>query len=83
MVFIKWVILSIKGGVVHLLQRHDGIAWVKVSTKSGDYGWSTSIAEVWRSSFNVGSDLPTGIYTAKLAALRHLQYRLKKSKKRV
>ena len=55
---------------VHITQKIDGLTWGKKSRKNGDFGWLSSIPAWARDSFTEGEDLPDGIYTTKLAALK-------------
>lgn len=50
------------------VQKVDGLTWVKLSKKTGDYGWAPNIAEIQRSSCHVGHELPSGLATTKAKA---------------
>jgi hypothetical protein len=65
---------KIRTRYVYLIQRLDGVTWKKKSSKHGDYGWDHSVQDWMRSRFPVGDDLPVGMYTTKLAALRHAKF---------
>ena len=54
--------------VVNLAMKTHG-TWGKLSTKTGDFGWLPNIWRGFRRQFQVGTDLPIGIYTTKRAAL--------------
>ncbi|MDH4602376.1 MULTISPECIES: hypothetical protein [Pseudomonas syringae group] len=54
--------------VVNLTMKTSG-TWGKLSSKTGDVGWLPNIWSGFRRQFQVGSDLPIGIYTTKRAAL--------------
>lgn len=54
---------------VNLTQKLEGVTWGKRSSKSGDYGWLNSIPTWCTHQFEVGQDLPLGIYTTVRAAL--------------
>lgn len=54
--------------VVNLAMKTVG-TWGKLSTKTGHVGWLPNIWSGFRRQFQVGTDLPLGIYTTKRAAL--------------
>lgn len=54
--------------VVNLAMKTHG-TWGKLSTKKGDVGWLPNIWRGFRLQFQVGTDLPIGVYTTKRAAL--------------
>lgn len=56
--------------VVNLAMKTFG-TWGKLSTKTGDVGWLPNIWSGFRRQFQVGADLPTGLYTTKRAALAY------------
>ena len=56
---------------VNITEKVKDITWGKRSKKNGDYGWLSSISQQHRQNFKVGERLPYGIYTTKLAALKH------------
>jgi|TARA_B110000211_G_scaffold233398_1_gene299521 hypothetical protein len=56
---------------VNVTERIQGITWGKRSSKHGDIGWLKSISQEFRDQFKVGEDLPPGLYTTKLAALKY------------
>jgi len=56
--------------VVNLAMKTHG-TWGKRSTKTGDVGWLPNIWSGFRRQFQVGTDLPIGIYTTKRAALAY------------
>lgn len=56
--------------VVNLAMKTFG-TWGKLSTKAGDFGWLPNIWGGYRRQFQVGTDLPAGIYTTKRAALAY------------
>lgn len=56
---------------VNLTERKKDITWGKRSRKIGDVGWLKSIPQLYRAQFKVGDDLPYGMYTTKLAALKY------------
>lgn len=56
--------------VVNLALKTQG-TWGKLSSKTGDYGWLPNIDSAFRRQFQVGADLPFGIYTTKRAALAY------------
>lgn len=53
------------------LARKTFSSWGKLSTKSGDFGWLPNTPSHCREQFRVGSDLPSGLYTTKRAALAY------------
>jgi hypothetical protein len=59
---------------VYLVWRCAGMTWGKLSSKHGHYGWTNAIQDWMRKRFPVGDDLPTGLYTTKLAALRYAKH---------
>lgn len=56
---------------VNLAVRLERITWGKRSVRTGDVGWLKSIPKEFRSQFKVGDDLPVGMYTTQLAALKY------------
>lgn len=54
---------------VNLTKKVDFLTWGKRSSKSGDYGWLSSIPAECQAQFAVGGDLPRRIYTTKRAAV--------------
>lgn len=56
---------------VNLTAKIANLTWGKRSTKNGDYGWLKSISPYYRKQFQVGRDLPYGIYTTIRAACLH------------
>jgi hypothetical protein len=57
--------------MVNLVEKSD-ITWGKLSSKKGDYGWRKYIPERNRKQIPIGADLPRGIYSTKMAALKYL-----------
>ncbi len=55
---------------VNLAQKIDGVTWGKRSRKNGDFGWLPSIPSWCLKQFREGGELPFGIYTTRLAALK-------------
>lgn len=56
---------------VNVTQRVKSVTWGKRSNKIGDFGWLKSIPQEFREQFAVGENLPYGMYTTKLSALKH------------
>lgn len=56
--------------VVNLAMKTFG-TWGKLSTKAGHVGWLPNIWHGFKRQFQVGTDLPSGIYTTKRAALAY------------
>ncbi|WP_338854207.1 hypothetical protein WE348_23215 (plasmid) [Alteromonas macleodii] len=56
---------------VNITQKIKGVTWGKRSRKNGDYGFLKSIPEYFRKQFRVGNDLPSGIFTTQLSALKY------------
>jgi hypothetical protein len=56
---------------VNVTERIKGITWGKRSSKHGDVGWLKSIPQDCRDQFKVGAELPLGLYTTRLAALKY------------
>lgn len=55
---------------VNLTEKIDLVTWGRLSKKKGDYGWLKSIPAEHRRQFRSGDNLPRGLYTTPLAALR-------------
>lgn len=55
---------------VNVTQKVKGVTWGKRSRKNGDFGFLKSIPENYRKQFKVGNDLPVGIFTTQLTALK-------------
>jgi|GEM_PF-930760 len=55
---------------VNVTRKIKYVTWGKRSRKNGDFGFFKSIPELYRIQFSVGSDLPLGIFTTQLAALK-------------
>jgi hypothetical protein len=51
---------------VNLTQKLNDLTWVK---RAGKQGWATSIPDFMREQFEVGQELPCGMYTTQRAAL--------------
>lgn len=68
---------------IYVTRKVKDITWGKKSRKNGDFGWLGSISEYYRKSFRVGSDLPTGLYTTKLSALKYAVHEKLESIKRL
>jgi hypothetical protein len=56
---------------VNITQKIKGITWGKLSKKHFDFGFLKSIPKRYKQQFAVGSNLPNGFYTTKLAALKY------------
>lgn len=56
---------------VNITQKKKGVTWGKLSKKHFDFGFLKSIPQQYKQQFAVGSDLPKGFYTTKLAALKY------------
>ncbi|EGQ8101756.1 hypothetical protein [Vibrio parahaemolyticus] len=56
---------------VNMTQKKKGVTWGKLSKKHFDFGFLKSIPQAYKQQFAVGSDLPKGFYTTKLAALKY------------
>lgn len=74
----EWIVRSIQKRrnstsdqrYVNLAQKLDGITWGKRSRKNGDFGWLPSIPSWCLKQFREGGELPFGVYTTRLAALK-------------
>lgn len=55
---------------VNITRKVNGLTWGKRSRKNGDFGFLKSIPRYCREQFKVGENLPLGIFTTKLAALK-------------
>ncbi|WJT11040.1 hypothetical protein [Vibrio harveyi] len=56
---------------VNITQKKKGVTWGKLSKKHFDFGFLKSIPQKYKQQFAVSSDLPKGLYTTKLAALKY------------
>jgi len=54
---------------VNLVAKIDYLTWGKRSSKNGNYGWLKSISPLFRKQFEVGENLPVGIYTTVRASV--------------
>ena len=48
-----------------LALKVDGKTWVKLSTRTGDYGWSKGISKYEKATCHLGQPLPNGLATTK------------------
>lgn len=55
---------------VNVTRKVKYLTWGKRSRKNGDFGFFKSIPLDYRMQFRVGNDLPLGIFTTQLAALK-------------
>ena len=77
-VMAEYRVRTIRGGKVTAIQYMPGITWVKLSTKSGDYGWDKSIAPVFRKTWpETDSCEDQGLFTTRSKAWRAAQKRMK------
>ncbi|AFK66705.1 hypothetical protein COPG_00109 [Colwellia phage 9A] len=56
---------------VNVTQKISGITWGKLSTKQFHRGFFASISKHHKKQFRVGDELPHGLFTTKLAAIRY------------
>lgn len=56
---------------VNLAMKLLHVTWGRRSTKTGDYGWKTSIPDWCRKQFEFGGPLPPGLFTTPLAAVKY------------
>lgn len=61
---------------VNLAKKIQGVTWGKRSSKVGDFGWLPRISSSFILQFKEGEELPFGLYTTRLAALRFAKYTL-------
>lgn len=70
---------------VNLSCKIRDVTWCRQSRKVADFGWAKSIPSLFRISFEVGSPLPAGFYTTKLAALKyakkHHEFKIERCRK--
>lgn len=55
---------------VNIAEKLERVTWGKRSSKTGDFGWRTTIPAYYRKQFPVGANLPHGIYTTIRAAVQ-------------
>lgn len=58
------------------VRKVDGHTWVKLISRSGDYGWSPNIGEFDRKSCHLGDMLPDGLATTKRRACELASHQL-------
>lgn len=69
--FDEMVCRTIRKPYTYWVQKINGITWVKLSSKSGDYGWEKNLHPIWRTMCWNGYKLSFyGFGTTKLAAAR-------------
>lgn len=61
------------------VEKVDGVTWVRLSKKTGDYGWSPQIDTAYRKSCHLGFELPKGLATTKSRACALEKARLEAS----
>lgn len=62
-----WIITAIRAGSAYAC-RKDEFTWVKVSTKTGDYGWSSHMSDYDRRKFKLDAGPPPDWAKTKAAA---------------
>lgn len=70
---------SLHDRFVNLARKLDGVTWGKRSRTNGDFGWLPAIPSWCLKQFREGNDLPFGLYTTKLAALKFAKLSLSES----
>jgi hypothetical protein len=69
--FNTMVCRSIIGGYSYWIHKIQGITWVKLSSKHGDWGWDPNLDSIWRTKCWMRNPLSNhGFGTTKLAAAR-------------